>query len=182
MRVSLERKFGKTVQFIGVLEFHKSGVAHLHLLVGVYIPHAWLSQAWQAIGGGQVVDIRYVEVQRVTAYLTPYLAGEKIEHTLGLLPRRARIFTTSRGIQLSEKSKSAGWWMVRRSISFLEFCSKHPTSHRYKDQDINSPLLTYFECLLNPLSIGSRDVFTILRRILAVGGNADSSPQIEVRG
>jgi hypothetical protein len=179
MRVSLQRKFGKTVQFIGVLEFHKSGVAHLHLLVGVYIPHAWLSQAWQSIGGGKVVDIRYVEVHRVTAYLTPYLAGEKIEHTLGLLPRRARIFTASRGIQLSEKPKSSGWWMVRRSISFLEFCSKNATSHRYKDQDVRSPLLTYFECFLNPLSIGGSNLFKILRKILAAAGKADSSPAIE---
>jgi len=182
MRVSLERKFGKTVQFIGVLEFHKSGVAHLHLLVGVYIPHAWLSQAWQSIGGGQVVDIRYVEVHRVTAYLTPYLAGEKIGHTLGLLPPRARIFTTSRGIQLSEKRKSTGWQLVRKSIALLEFCSKKPTSHRYNDQNIRSPLLIYFEAEINALSIGAQDPLKFLRKILAAAGTADSGPPSEVRG
>jgi len=38
MRVLLERRFGGSVQFIGVLEFQKNGVAHLHLLLGVYIP------------------------------------------------------------------------------------------------------------------------------------------------
>jgi hypothetical protein len=70
MRVSLERKFGKTVQFIGVLEFQKSGVAHLHLLVGLYIPQDWLSTAWESIGGGKIVDIRSVDIHRVTMYLT----------------------------------------------------------------------------------------------------------------
>jgi hypothetical protein len=182
MRVSLEREFGKTVQFIGVLEFHKSGVAHLHLLVGVYIRHAWLSRTWQSNGGGEVVDIRYVDVHRVTAYLTPYLAGDKIAHTLGLLPPRARIFTTSRGVRLSEKSKSAGWWLVRRSISFLEFCSKDATKHRYADRDEPSPLLIYFECFLNPLSIDGRDPLKTLRRILSNEGKTNTSSTIGIRG
>jgi hypothetical protein len=182
MRVSLERKFRKTVQFIGVLEFHNSGVAHLHLIVGVYIPHAWLSQAWQSIGEGEVVDIRYVDVHQVTAYLTPYLAGQKIEHTLGLLPPRARIFTTSRGIQLSEKRKSPGWQLVRKSITFLEFCNKKPTSHRYNDQNARSPLLIYFEGEINALSIGAQDPLKFLRKILAAAGAADSGSPSEATG
>src|SRR6266404_6782618 len=181
MRVSLERKFGKTVQFIGVLEFQKSGVPHLHLLVGVYIPQAWLSTAWQSIGGGKIVDIRYVDVHRVTACLTAYLVGEKIEHTLGWLPPRARIFTTSRGIRLSEKSKSAGWWIVRRSISLIEFASKNPTAHRYKDEKLRSRLLVYFESALDPLSTHGRNPFTILRTLLAAAGNADGTLPIETR-
>jgi hypothetical protein len=181
MRVSLERKFGKTVQFIGVLEFQKSGVAHLHLLVGVYIPQAWLSTAWQSIGGGKIVDIRYADIHRVTAYLTAYLVGEKIEQTLDLLPPRARIFSTSRGIWLSEKSKSAGWWMVRRSISLIEFASKNPTAHRYKDEKVRSPLLVYFESALDPLSTHRRNAFTILRKLVAAARKADSTSPIEAR-
>jgi hypothetical protein len=181
MRVSLERRFGKTVQFIGVLEFQKSGVAHLHLLVGVYIPQGWLSLAWQSNGGGEIVDVRYVDVHRLTAYLTAYLVGEKIEHTLACLPPRARIFTTSRGIRLSEKSKSAGWWIVRRSISLLEFASKNPTAHRYKDAKVRSPLLIYFESPLDPLSTHGRNAFTILRKLVAAAREADGIRPIEAR-
>jgi len=181
MRVSLERKFGSTVQFIGVIEFHKSGVAHLHLLVGKFIRHDWLSRKWQRNGGGKVVDIRYVDVHRVTAYLTPYLAGEKIEHTLSLLPRRARIFTTSRGIRLSEKPKSNGWWMVRRPITQLEFTSERPTAHRYANQKVGSPLLLYFESGLDPLSIYGRNPFKLLRIIRAAAG-IDACTSTEARG
>jgi hypothetical protein len=85
MRVSFQRKFGQSLRFISVLEYQKSGMAHLHFLVGVYIPQDWLSEAWQAVGGGMIVDIRYVEVHRVASYVTPYLTGGKIEHTLKLL-------------------------------------------------------------------------------------------------
>ena len=49
MRLVLQRKFGASIQFIAVLEFQKSGLAHLHVLVGLYIPQDWLSQAWQSI-------------------------------------------------------------------------------------------------------------------------------------
>jgi len=181
MRVLLERRFGGSVQFIGVLEFQKNGVAHLHLLLGVYIPQDWLSQAWQSIGGGEVVDIRYVDVHRVAGYLATYLAGEKIEHTLDLLPLRARIFTTSRGVRLSEKRKSAGWWIVPRSISLLEFASKNPTAHRYKDGKVRSPLLVYFESVVDPLSINGRNAFTILRKLVAAARKADGTLPIEAR-
>jgi hypothetical protein len=181
MRVALQRKFGETVQFIGVLEFQKSGVAHLHLLVGIYIPQDWLSDAWQSSGGGEIVDIRYVDVHRLTAYLTACLVGEKIEHTLACLPPRARIFTTSRGIRLSEKPKSAGWWIVRRSISLIEFASKNPTAHRYKDAKVRSPLLIYFESPLDPLSTHGRNAFTILRKLVAAAREADGIRPIEAR-
>jgi hypothetical protein len=38
MRVVLSRRYGATLPFIAVLEFHKSGIAHLRVLFGVYIP------------------------------------------------------------------------------------------------------------------------------------------------
>src|SRR5260370_38968072 len=39
MRVLLTRQYGKSLAFVGVLEFQKNGNAHLHILVGEYIPH-----------------------------------------------------------------------------------------------------------------------------------------------
>lgn len=167
MRVLLQRKFGSSLSFIAVLEYQKSGMAHLHILLGVYIPQQWLSQAWQSIGGGKIVDIRYVDVHRVSAYLATYLAGEKIRHTLALLPLRARIFTTSRGIQLRKKVKKGNWWIVRRSISFLEFISKNPTLHRYEPLGPDVSSLVYFESVLNAFSTNQKDAFTILRKIIA---------------
>ncbi len=125
MRVLLARKFGKSLPFVGALEFHKSGVAHLHLLVGQYISQKWLSKAWASIGGGKIVDIRFADVHRVSAYLSVYLAGDKVLKTLELHPKRARIFTTARSIVLWGKKIKSGWWLRRmtlRSITLPHVC------------------------------------------------------------
>src|SRR5260370_5648565 len=100
MRVYLSREFGQSLDYVGVLEFTEAGTAHLHLLVGRFIKQKWLSDAWYAVGGGRVVDIRLVDVHRVTAYLSVYLTGDKVKHTLKLLAAPARIFTTSPSIRL----------------------------------------------------------------------------------
>ena len=52
-RVSLLRRYDKTLSFIAVVELQKSGMAHLHVLIGIYIDQDWISQAWQRVGGGR---------------------------------------------------------------------------------------------------------------------------------
>jgi hypothetical protein len=164
MRVSLQRKFGASVHFIAVLEYQKSGMAHLHVLVGVFIPHAWLSEAWESIGGGRIVDIRYVDVHRVAAYVTPYLTGTKIEHTLRLLPARARIFSTSRGLSLSKKSAKTGWWLNRVSIETARRFCPNPSNERYEEH-WRGTRLSYFEGLPTVASIGNLRPFSVLKRM-----------------
>src|SRR5260370_35718506 len=88
-------------------------------MVGRYIAQKWISLAWQSIGGGQYVDIRFVDVHRVAAYLSHYLTGDKVSQTLELLPKRARIFTTSRSIVLWGKKKASGWWLRRVDLGSL---------------------------------------------------------------
>src|SRR5260370_31392930 len=116
MRVLLAREYGsggKSLDFVGVLEFQKNGNAHLHILLCRYIPQEWLSRAWQSIGGGEYVDIRFVDVHRDSAYLCVYLVGDKVAHTLEFLPKRARIFTTSRSIRLWQKTENRRWGLPR---------------------------------------------------------------------
>lgn len=165
MRVLLQRKFGASVRFISVLEYQKSGMAHLHFLVGVYIPQDWLSVAWQSIGGGMIVDIRYVDVHRVSAYLTPYLTGAKIEHTLGLLPVRARIFSTSRGLSLSKERERSGWWLNRVSMETVRRFCPNPSEERFEEHWCGKERISYFEGLPTVASIGDLDVFSMLRRL-----------------
>lgn len=63
LRVYLGRKYGTSISFICVLELHKSGLPHLHLLVDRYIPIEWIRAAWQNIGGGFEVKIKRVEMR-----------------------------------------------------------------------------------------------------------------------
>ena len=167
MRVLLARQFNGSLSFVGVLEFQKNGNAHMHVLVGQYIAQKWLSVAWQSIGGGKVVDIRHVDVHRVSAYLTVYLAGDKVKDTLELLPKRARIFTTSRSIVLWGKKKASGWWLRREELSALYDAVENPSNVKFEAIEDLKPfgleLLSYFESPPSPAAIGERDIFRVLR-------------------
>src|SRR5258706_7228762 len=167
MRNSLTREYGKALPFVGVLEFQKNKAAHLHVLLGRYIPQAWLSRAWESVGGGRVVDIRYVDVHRVSAYLAVYLAGEKVIRTLELLPKRARIFTTSRSIVLWGKKKISGWWLRRVGLSSLYDAAANPSNVRFQAIEDLKPfgleLLSYFESPPLQDGLGNRNVVSVLK-------------------
>ena len=172
MRVSLARKFGKSIPFVGVLEFQKNGTAHLHLLVGQYISQVWLSRAWAAIGGGKIVDIRYVDIHRVSAYLSVYLAGDKVSKTLELLPKRARIFTTARSIVLWGRKRKTGWKLFALDVSQLMGIIGNASDVRFTAVDdlkpINLEMFTYFESPPRPMTVGFADAFDVLRAALPI--------------
>jgi hypothetical protein len=104
-RVYLHRKFGQAVSFIAVVEEQKNGRAHMHCLVGVFIDQRWISQSWQAVGGGRIVDIRTVDVHRIHAYIAKYLTKEFMLS----VPLGKKRISTSRDIRLFSKKKSEGW-------------------------------------------------------------------------
>jgi hypothetical protein len=174
MRVVLARRYGTTLPFVAVLEFQRSGIAHLHVLFGVYIPQAWLSEAWQSIGGGRVVDIRYVDVQRVAGYLAAYLSGEKVEHTLSLLPLRSRIFTTSRSITLWGKKPKLGWLLSRKSLWRLRDHATTVSKERFEPTEtlkrFDLELLTYFEGPPIQEALEGKNIIEFIKRMIIVGG------------
>jgi hypothetical protein len=117
-RLYLRRKFGQPIPYIAVLEFHKSGIAHLHVLIGCYIEQQWIKQSWSALGGGEIVDIRYVDVHRVSWYVSKYLTKELLLSA----PLRSRRVTTSRSLRLLQKSLSdEKWTLFKVSIFFFFF-------------------------------------------------------------
>ena len=121
-RVYLRRKLGRTPSYIRVLEYQKNGNAHLHILINCWLDQHWVSEAWSAIGGGRVVDIRIVDMHRISHYLSKYLTKQMIE----CAPPRARRVTTSRDIKLLEKEPTgdfSAWIMTRVPIlQLLDTC------------------------------------------------------------
>jgi len=105
-RTYLNRRFDG-VQFICVLEFQKNGMPHLHCLISHYISQNWIKESWSNLGGGSHVDIRRVDIHRVSRYLSKYLTKEM----LLAVPQGARRVTTSRGISLSPTKKSKEGWV-----------------------------------------------------------------------
>jgi hypothetical protein len=165
MRVILSRRFGASIAFIAVLEFQKSGFAHLHILVSVLITQKWLSEAWQAIGGGKIVDIRAVDVHRVSSYLTSFLVGSKIADTLIRLPLRTRIFSASRGFSLSGRRPKSKWWLNRHSIEAVHAFCPDPSNEKRATLGTKSSLLVYFEGWPTVAAYGDLDGFSVLRHL-----------------
>jgi len=173
MRVLLAEKQGKTIDFFCVLEFQKkTELAHLHVLLNSYFEFAWLKKKWQSVGGGEHVDIQYIDPHRVVAYLTKYLAGEKIVHTLEHLPKRARIFTTSQSIILWERKKSTGWWIRKMDIGELWDAIETPS--RVKSVPVEDlkgfplEMLSYFEGIPIQEAIGNRDPIAVLKAAIPI--------------
>jgi hypothetical protein len=101
------------VKYIAVLELQKSGMAHLHVLLGHFIPKAEIDTAWAAVGGGYTW-INQVDVQRVSAYIAKYLTKDLF---CAVQSKKKRI-STSRGIRLFPKREALGWSMDFRSIEY----------------------------------------------------------------
>jgi len=116
LRTYWRRKFGVSPKYIAVLEFQQNGNPHLHILIDRFIEQAWLSIAWNAVGGGRIVDIRFVDLHRVSRYLSKYLTVDLFLSA----PKGVRRVTCSRGIVLLERSsKNHKWWFLRTSIFHL---------------------------------------------------------------
>lgn len=109
-RVYLRRKLGYAPPFIRVLEYQKNGNAHFHVLLNRYLPQAWISETWSVLGGGRIVDIKRVDMHRVSHYLSKYLT----KNMLMCAPKRARRVTTSKGIRLLEKQPTDYEWRLMR--------------------------------------------------------------------
>jgi hypothetical protein len=115
-RVYLGRRFKGSITFISVVELHKSGTAHLHILVGRYIDQGWIKKSWQAVGGGYKVDIRLVDVHRINAYLSKYVT----KAILTSVPAHKKRISTSRDICINpKKEKQEGWNYSLESIDVM---------------------------------------------------------------
>jgi hypothetical protein len=123
LRVYLKRQYGVAPQYIRVLEFQKNGNPHFHILIDRYIAIEWIQAAWVAVGGGRMVDIRHVDIHRVSRYLSKYLTKEMLMSA----PLRSRRVTTSRGIHLFTKPPTETEWMLIKVPIFrlLELYAKH---------------------------------------------------------
>jgi hypothetical protein len=159
-RVYLLRKYGKSIKYIAVLEFHKNGNPHLHILLDRFIKQQWISEKWSALGGGRIVDIKFVDVHRISRYLSKYLTKELLLSA----PSRSRRVTTSRGIRLLEKKVSEiAWRLLELSIFHLYWRYQSSAQNVIPDE---TGLLFQFS-----IQIGSSDSPRIITLTLARLGN-----------
>ena len=143
LRVYLQRECRVAPQYIRILEFQKNGNPHFHILIDRYIDLEWIRRAWVAVGGGFMVDIRFVDVHRVSRYLSKYLTKELLMSA----PLRCRRVTTSRGIKLLEKTLTdMSWTLIKVTISRLLDVYGRAVSAVWLDPD---QMLESFTAILN---------------------------------
>ena len=121
-RVYLKRKFKRSVSFIAVMEYHKSGVPHMHVLVDRFIKQSWISANWSRLGGGRIVDIRYVaDLETVGWYIGKYLSKDGILR----VPKGVRRYSTSQDIKLFPKVETEGWSISQTDLDDLYRLHQH---------------------------------------------------------
>jgi hypothetical protein len=116
-RTYLKRQFHVSITYIRVLEFQKNGNPHFHILVDRFISQVWIKQSWQAVGGGQFVNIKFVDLHHISRYLSKYLTKDLLLSA----PKRSRRVTVSRGLRLLVKSKTSDTWRLMRISIWVLF-------------------------------------------------------------
>ena len=114
-REYLRRKFKVKVSYINLVRSHKDGYCHLHLLMNRYIPKAWLSQSTKAIGLGST-NVKYVDIQRVSGYLSKYFSEKEHEW---FLPDGIHHYSTSRDIHLNSYVPDSKWVYIRMPREYI---------------------------------------------------------------
>lgn len=112
-RTYVEREYGQ-FSFIWVKEQGDENEDHwhLHVLVSQYMEQEWVSEAWSAVGGGEVVDIRYVDrCEKVGHYLGKYLT----KNALSGFPKHVQRYNSSEDIELDVRGSES----VERSFELL---------------------------------------------------------------
>jgi hypothetical protein len=128
----IRRKY-PDVKFIRVIELHQSGYPHIHMIVNMYIPVAFIQKSWHDLGGG-IVDIRAKKklenknklpsYKQAARYLTEEIE-KKIQdpHRLGATFWQAgcKPITTSRNLKM--KKHSNDWSFYRMAPDFASALS-----------------------------------------------------------
>lgn len=110
------RKFGVRVSYINLIRSHKDGYCHLHILIDRFIPKSWLSESTAALGLGST-NVKYVDIHRVSAYLSKYFSEKDHEW---FLPEKVHHYTTSRNIHLNDFVPDPDWIYIRMPRSFTK--------------------------------------------------------------
>lgn len=113
-RARLHKRFGHAPSYIAVVELQKNGNPHLHVLIDRYIEQRWLKSVWEEIGGGFMVDIKFVDVHRVSAYVSKYLTKELLLSA----QKGTRRITCSRSIKLIDKGAKTHAWTLHKTPIF----------------------------------------------------------------
>jgi hypothetical protein len=111
LRTLLVKTFG-AIKYVKVLEFHKSGMPHFHILCNRFIPQRWLSARAARAGFGRVCDIRHVDDRGGFFYVLKYLSkfNPNLPGVFQFYQANSRLVSGSFGFAVSNPNK--GNWVL----------------------------------------------------------------------
>lgn len=108
LKYILKRDYGFELKYICFLRAHKDGYCHLHVLIDKYIPKAILNDILIRIKSGWC-NIKYVDPQRVSAYLSAYL--ERKDHEW-FIPKGQKHYTMSKDLSFEKFVPEDTWTFI----------------------------------------------------------------------
>lgn len=125
-RVYLQRKFKESITYVAVMELHKSGLPHLHILIDRFIPQAWISDRWERLGGGRVVDVRRINnLDNAAWYLSKYLSKDALRR----VPKGKRRYSKSRNVRFPKRELEGNWHLSRANLDNIYNLRKDAASN-----------------------------------------------------
>lgn len=118
LRYRWQKVYPNGVEYVAVVEHHKSGMPHLHVAVSRFLPQGTVRRWWMAAGGGAQVWISWRDPGRAGRYIGKYMGKQLARELAGSTPPlRSRRVQTSRGVRLAPpKEPSKGWRRLSVSI------------------------------------------------------------------
>lgn len=111
-------------RYIAVVEWHKSGVPHLHILIDRFLPASIVRSYWSAAGGGVQIDFSYIanayNSRKALLYVLKY-----VTKSLGESEKGCRRWMASNGVLPKQEPKDiTGEYVAvtRQEVSKMNEC------------------------------------------------------------
>ncbi len=101
----------KPPSFVWVLEYTKKGTPHLHVAVDQYVPRGWIQKHWVRLTGAWNVDVRGVDAENVTTYLSKYM-GKTLDTLQGARRSKGEALAV-RGLHIYGASPDMKPWVAQ---------------------------------------------------------------------
>ncbi len=120
LKILYKREFGHNLKYIKLARAHKDGYCHFHILIDRYIPKGWLNDAMKRINTGYC-NIKYVDPQRVSAYLSAYLENKEHEW---FIPKGIKHYSMSKGLSFEKFTPRDKWIFLNVFPKVAQFQSQ----------------------------------------------------------
>lgn len=169
LRTLMVKTFGK-FKYVKVLEFHKSGKPHYHILLNRFIPQRWLSARAARAGFGRICDIRHIDDRGGFYYVLKYLRKFNPDHpgVFEFYSSKSRLISGSSGFSIATPSSGCYKMFLRSGDAYFVDIMMDALKRAFE--------MMSYKCLKTSVKDDSMKLFFIYTD---PGGGTDLEPELE---